>query len=87
MEFSKYQNQFLNILRKLNGKSGQISLKRSLKWSKIRFDQIKKEYDKPKTPYQRLMESGQLTLNQQAVLANRKSKLNPFKLRKEMDEK
>jgi hypothetical protein len=33
------------------------------------------------------MESGQLTLKQQADLANRKSKLNPFKLRKEMDEK
>jgi hypothetical protein len=48
---------------------------------------IKKEYDKAKTPYQRLMESGQLTLKQQADLANKKSKLNPFKLRKEMDEK
>lgn len=48
---------------------------------------IKKEYDKAKTPYQRLMESGQLTLKQQVELANRKSKLNPFKLRKEMDEK
>ncbi len=43
---------------------------------------IKKEYDRPKTPYQRLMESGQLTLKQQADLANRKSRLNPFKLRK-----
>jgi hypothetical protein len=48
---------------------------------------IKKEYDRPKTPYQRLMESGQLTLKQQADLTNRKSRLNPFKLRKEMDEK
>jgi hypothetical protein len=48
---------------------------------------VKKEYDKAKTPYQRLMESGQLTLKQQADLANKKSKLNPFKLRKEMDEK
>jgi hypothetical protein len=48
---------------------------------------IKKEYDKAKTPYQRLMESGQLTLKQQADLVNKKNKLNPFKLRKEMDEK
>lgn len=48
---------------------------------------VKKEYDKAKTPYQRLMESGQLTLKQQADLGIRKSKLNPFKLRKEMDEK
>jgi hypothetical protein len=48
---------------------------------------IKKEYDKAKTPYQRLMESGQLTLKQQADLTSKKSSLNPFKLRKEMDEK
>jgi hypothetical protein len=55
---------------------------------KIRIGaKIKKEYDKAKTPYQRLMESGQLTLKQQVDLSNRKSKLNPFKLRKEMDEK
>jgi hypothetical protein len=33
------------------------------------------------------MESGQLTLKQQVDLANRKSRLNPFKLRREMDEK
>jgi len=48
---------------------------------------VKKEYDKAKTPYQRLMETGQLTLKQQADLVSRKSKLNPFKLRKEMDDK
>jgi hypothetical protein len=55
---------------------------------KIRIGaKVKKEYDKAKTPYQRLMESGQLTLKQQADLTNRKSRLNPFKLRKEMDEK
>lgn len=48
---------------------------------------VKKEYDKAKTPYQRLIESGQLTLKQQADLTKRKSRLNPFKLRKEMDEK
>ncbi len=40
---SKDQNHFLNVLKKLSGKSGQISLKRALKWSKIRFDQSKKE--------------------------------------------
>lgn len=48
---------------------------------------IKKEYDKPKTPYQRLMESGQLTLKEQSDLVKRKSRLNPFKLRRELDEK
>ncbi len=48
---------------------------------------VKKEYDKAKTPYQRLMESGQLTLKQQADLVTKKGKFNPFKLRKEMDER
>lgn len=42
-ELSKDQNQLLNTLMKLGGKTGQISLKRSLRWSKIRFDQTKKE--------------------------------------------
>jgi hypothetical protein len=48
---------------------------------------IKKEYEKPKTPYQRLMESGQLSLKEQSDLVKRKSRLNPFKLRRELDEK
>jgi hypothetical protein len=48
---------------------------------------IKKKYDLPKTPYQRLMESGQLTLKEQSDLVKRKSRLNPFKLRRELDEK
>lgn len=48
---------------------------------------IKKEYDLPKTPFQRLMESGQLTLKEQSDLVKRKSRLNPFKLRRELDEK
>lgn len=48
---------------------------------------IKKIYDKPKTPYQRLLESGQLTMKQEEVLKDRKSKLNPFTLQKKLNEK
>ena len=48
---------------------------------------VKKKYDVPKTPYQRLLDSGQLTLKQEQILRERKEKLNPFKLQKELEEK
>ena len=48
---------------------------------------IRKKYDTPKTPYQRLMESGQLTMKQEEALMIRKSKLNPFTLQKKLNEK
>lgn len=48
---------------------------------------IKKKYDPPKTPYQRLLDSGQLTMKQEELLRQRKSNLNPFILQKELDEK
>ncbi len=48
---------------------------------------IKKKYDKPKTPYERLLESGQLSIKEIENLKEAKSRLNPFKLTKEMNEK
>lgn len=48
---------------------------------------IKKQYDLPKTPYQRVLESGQLTLHQRKKLEQRKSKLNPFKLKNQLDQR
>jgi len=48
---------------------------------------IKKKYDKPKTPYERLLESGQLSMREMENLKAIKSDLNPFKLTKEMNEK
>lgn len=43
---------------------------------------IKKEYEEAKTPYQRLIESEDLTEGQKNELRRRKSLLNPFTLRK-----
>lgn len=48
---------------------------------------IKKKYDTPKTPFQRLIESGQLTIKQQELLNDKKCKLNPFILQKKLHEK
>ena len=48
---------------------------------------IKRKYDKPKTPYRRLMESEHLTEEQKKALAERKRKLNPFKLKQGLEEK
>jgi hypothetical protein len=48
---------------------------------------IKKQYDKPKTPYQRVLESGALTIKQTEVLKDVKSRINPFKLQKELNQK
>jgi len=43
LEFTPDHEKFLNVLKKLGGSMGQIALRRSLRWSKIRFDQIKRE--------------------------------------------
>jgi len=55
---------------------------------KIRIGaKIKKKYDKPQTPYQRLMESKILTEQGEMDLAAIKKALNPFELRRELDRK
>lgn len=46
---------------------------------------IVKQYDEPKTPYQRLIESGYLSAGQKRYLIQRYNQLNPFFLRKELD--
>lgn len=46
-----------------------------------------KHYDEPKTPYQRLIDSGYLTTLQRKALIERYNQLNPFFLRKELDKK
>lgn len=49
--------------------------------------QIKKKYDPPKTPYQRLLDSKQLTMKQEEELKKRKAGLNPFKIKSQLDKK
>lgn len=46
-----------------------------------------KTYDIPKTPYQRLIDSALLTPEQTLKLEEQYKKLNPFELKKELDEK
>jgi hypothetical protein len=48
---------------------------------------IVKQYDEPKTPYQRLIESGYLTNDQQRTLIKQYNNLNPYFLRKELDKR
>lgn len=48
---------------------------------------IKKTYDKPKTPYFRLMESINLTDHQKVELEQRYKKLNPFELKVGLEKK
>lgn len=48
---------------------------------------IIKIHDAPKTPYQRLIESKQLNEDQQRRLESKMKELNPFTLKKELDEK
>ena len=45
---------------------------------------IKKEYESAMTPYQRLMNSPDLSAEQKQVLKSRKAVLNPFQLQKEL---
>lgn len=48
---------------------------------------MKKSYDKPKTPYSRLMESINLTDHQKVLLEHRYEKLNPFELKAGLEKK
>ncbi len=48
---------------------------------------VKKKYDKPKTPYQRIMECPEVEESVKAALRARKEKLNPFKLQAELQQK
>ncbi len=48
---------------------------------------IMKRYDDPKTPYQRLIESGFLTNDQRRALIQKYNTLNPFFLKRELDKK
>jgi len=55
---------------------------------KIRIGaKIRKRYDKPKTPYDRLLESECLNKEQKECLIERKSKLNPFELKSNLEKK
>jgi hypothetical protein len=55
---------------------------------KIRIGaKIKKIYGKPKTPYQRLMESDSLNENQKNELSQQKKLLNPFELKKGLEKR
>lgn len=48
---------------------------------------IKKTYDDPKTPYQRLIECDRLTLKEKRLLIEAQRAKNPFFLKKELDRK
>lgn len=48
---------------------------------------IIKVHDRPTTPYQRLLDSGHLTKEQRERLESKMKDLNPFTLKKELDEK
>jgi hypothetical protein len=48
---------------------------------------IVKKYDEPKTPYQRLIESGYLSSDQRRLLIKMFNNLNPFFLKKELDKR
>ena len=48
---------------------------------------VKRKYDTPKTPYQRLLESGILSETQQVELKNTYENLNPAQLKRTIDKK
>jgi hypothetical protein len=48
---------------------------------------IFKRYDKPKTPYQRTLESKEISTTNKKILKEQFANLNPFKLRKAMEKK
>ena len=60
----------------------------TFKLKKIRIGaRIKKTYDPPKTPFQRLMESNHLTEKQKDDLLRKKLALNPFELKANLEKK
>lgn len=48
---------------------------------------IIKKYDKPKTPYQRVIESGVLSKSEEEALRDKKSRLDPFQLKSGLESK
>lgn len=48
---------------------------------------IVKKYDAPKTPYQRIIDSEQISIGEKAVMETVKSRLNPFDIQKRLEEK
>jgi len=48
---------------------------------------LRRRYDKPKTPYQRLLESGKLPLRVQKTLQELHASLNPAELKRQIDRK
>ncbi len=54
---------------------------------KVNNSLCRKIYDKPKTPYQRLMESGQISEEQKKKLTDLYLSLNPVELKRKIDEK
>lgn len=48
---------------------------------------VKKKYDKPKTPYRRVLESPDVTDAYKEVLKSRYQRLNPFTIREELEKK
>lgn len=55
---------------------------------KIRFGgKIKKKYDKPKTPYQRILDSADIDIETKQELVTRYRNLNPFELKARLEEK
>jgi hypothetical protein len=72
-EWSLYQNYFCPSVKLL---------------SKIRVgSKYKKTYDKPKTPFQRIMESDCISLPTKNQLSHCKENLNPFELKKTIERK
>ena len=47
----------------------------------------RKRYDQPRTPYQRLLDSGHLTREQEEQLRRRKQRLDPFDLKSKIEDK
>lgn len=47
----------------------------------------RKRYDQPRTPYQRLLDSGHLTREQEEQLRRRKQQLDPFDLKSKIEDK
>lgn len=46
---------------------------------------IRKKYDTPKTPYQRLLESSDISDKIKIILKKQRTQLNPFKLKRDLD--
>lgn len=72
-EWSLYQNHFRPAMK----------LKEKIKIN----SRYKKKYDKPKTPYQRLLDSKDITEDKKEALRARHQQLNPFELKRIIDQK